>query len=540
MRNKLLVLVGEGLNAPSPTNSATIIGDGAEPITLEEINTLDNTEHNAVLISAHGDVINRGESGEHAILSDLIGEEPIKIIDCIRQIQEQTGINVFFISGCHVGAAMPGLEALPPGTTVYLGASSKYPTTKREGDIFVERVINTYNDYPDLEEMQKQFFARQILESPQTIFRHEVFAPSGGDEVGNKTVKIKAISPKDPNLLDTPPKDPNLLDTLPDLVEYLKGNLSLRRRIEKNAELFQTDNEDEELAQSFIEGVRSIIEDRIKNLDQQGLKDLLDKYIIEAAFEAIIRGNIPRFEEWFKKGAIKDINHTDNEGATLILYAAYNSNPGMAKLLIDRKADINKADNEGTTPILRAVRENNLEIVQLLIDHKADINKADKEGTTPLLCAVRENNLEIVQLLIDHQADINKADKEGTTPILCAALRENLEMVRLLIGHRADINKADNEGTTPMLCAVYHGNLGMARLLIRHIAIDRINRAMPVFTGVTLAAECIFVAVKGPEQSQRLLAKSSPFFVLGAAMPLITGVALLAGHFFAGEKQVEK
>jgi hypothetical protein len=66
---------------------------------------------------------------------------PIKIIDCIRQIQEQTGINVFFISGCHVGAAMPGLEALPPGTTVYLGASSKYPTTKERETYLLKELL---------------------------------------------------------------------------------------------------------------------------------------------------------------------------------------------------------------------------------------------------------------------------------------------------------------------------------------------------------------------------------------------------------------
>jgi hypothetical protein len=62
----------------SPTDSATILGDGTKPITLEEIKTLAATPHNAVLISAHGDVIDRGESGEHAILSDVIGEDTHK------------------------------------------------------------------------------------------------------------------------------------------------------------------------------------------------------------------------------------------------------------------------------------------------------------------------------------------------------------------------------------------------------------------------------------------------------------------------------
>jgi hypothetical protein len=64
-------------------------------------------------------------------------------------------------------------------------------------------------------------------------------------------------------------------------------------------------------------------------------------------------------------------------------------------------------------------------------------------------------------------------------------------------------------------------------------------QAMAVLTGLTLAAECMFVGAKGFEQSLRLLATSSPLTIVGAAAPLVLGVALLAGHLFAGERQTE-
>jgi ankyrin repeat protein len=434
MTNKLLVLIGGKLNALSPTDSATILGDGTKPITLEEIKTLAATPHNAVLINAHGDVIDRGKSGEHAILSDVIGEGYIKIIDCIRQIQEHTGIKVFFISGCYVGAAIPGLETLLPGTTVYLGASSKHVTTTREAEAFAKRVIDTYDKHPDIEEMQKQFFANQILESSQTVFRREVVGSSSGDGVGNnETVKIKAISPKYPQLLATQES----------LVNYLKGE-----DLNKNAQLFQTDNE--ELAQSFIEDVRNIISVRIENLNQQELKDLLDNYINEAAFEAIVRGNTSRFKEWFKKGAKENVNHTDNEGNTFMYSATYKGNLEIVKLLIKHGAEdsINQANNKSDTPILIATEKNNLEMVKLLIKHGANINQADDDGYTPILIATDNNNLEMLKLLLEHGANgVNQANNDGDTPILIATDKNNPEIVKLLIEHGANsVNQASDEG----------------------------------------------------------------------------------------------
>jgi|GEM_PF-1199551 len=113
----------------------------------------------------------------------------------------------------------------------------------------------------------------------------------------------------------------------------------------------------------------------------------------------------------------------------------------LAQLLLDHKADVNASNTEGVTALMYASLHPNTEIAKFLIDHKADVNATNNKGETALTFAVLNNNTEIAKLLIDHKADVNVVTEEGVTAILIAAFQSDLDMAKLLLANGADPNK---------------------------------------------------------------------------------------------------
>lgn len=76
--------------------------------------------------------------------------------------------------------------------------------------------------------------------------------------------------------------------------------------------------------------------------------------------------------------------------------------------------DINYLSGKrGDTPLLFATYQNNIEIIKLLIDAGADVNKQNDNDWTPLLVASQyENAMDLCKIFVDSGANLNtKTDK---------------------------------------------------------------------------------------------------------------------------------
>ena len=80
-----------------------------------------------------------------------------------------------------------------------------------------------------------------------------------------------------------------------------------------------------------------------------------------------------------------DVNWTNENGSTCLLYAASRDRIPLADLLLSSGADVNRRDKQGATALHRAASRGHVEMVQLLLSAKGiEVDCYDSEKMTPL------------------------------------------------------------------------------------------------------------------------------------------------------------
>ncbi len=167
----------------------------------------------------------------------------------------------------------------------------------------------------------------------------------------------------------------------------------------------------------------------------------------------------------------------DDEGLTLLFYAASSGKADVVATLLAAKADPNAADEKGVTPLHVAAEAGHAEVVKALLAKGADPNAKTREGVTPLHAAVdhlaglpvHPGCVEVVKLLIAAKADVNAKGKQGATPLHITAQRGHKDIAELLLAAKADPNaksNADDYEWTPLHRAAAYDRQGVAELLL--------------------------------------------------------------------------
>ena len=212
-------------------------------------------------------------------------------------------------------------------------------------------------------------------------------------------------------------------------------------------------------------------------------KDQLLASALRAAFGP--RGYPEMVERLLELGA--DISQENDDGRTLLHYAASHANPEMSALLLDRGLDINATDNNGRTPIFWAAAylskgfdyqlgdvQDPLLTIKFLLDQGAMMDVRDKSGNTPLLHALlpsRESNYRqldrrCLQFLLENGADPDAGNDAGDTPILLAAQNGDWGTMEVLVEHGADTSVRDSQGNALLHLAVQDSNSDMVQQLL--------------------------------------------------------------------------
>lgn len=175
-------------------------------------------------------------------------------------------------------------------------------------------------------------------------------------------------------------------------------------------------------------------------------------------------------------------NATDNDGRTVLSYAAARGDLEVVKALLSRGADPNVKDKRGYTALSHAVEakydavtdvllnrpdldpdsrglndrpvliafawRNEKERVEKLLARGADVNAQDADGDTALHGAAQSGDVDIVGLLLDKGANPNAKNRQGGTPLMWAAVFGHRDAAQLLLTRGADSSLKDNEGNT--------------------------------------------------------------------------------------------
>jgi ankyrin repeat protein len=164
--------------------------------------------------------------------------------------------------------------------------------------------------------------------------------------------------------------------------------------------------------------------------------------------ESVKAGDVAEVARMLLAGA--DVNSRDEEGATLLMLAAYASNLAMVEALIEAGADVNAQDARGWSAISRAVynAEQNrgfAEVVQVLINAGANIEAAISYGVRPLMLAAGYGETAVVEVLLNAGADVLAKNEGGFTALMMVKQKHYVDVVNLL--HEAEQISGLGEGS---------------------------------------------------------------------------------------------
>ncbi|MFO7858890.1 MAG: ankyrin repeat domain-containing protein [Ectothiorhodospiraceae bacterium] len=181
-------------------------------------------------------------------------------------------------------------------------------------------------------------------------------------------------------------------------------------------------------------------------------------------FEAIGRGELEDVETVIESG-VDVTEHTGIGQQTALMYAAGQTEPAIADLLVDGGANVGARDVNERTALMHAALRGNAAMAEFLLEKGAEIDARDAEGQTPLMLAARRNEPAVAEALIERGASLEATDGAGRTPLMLAARDNDAAMVASLVDHGADVAARDDQGVTPLM---YAARLGAHEPMIRH------------------------------------------------------------------------
>jgi ankyrin repeat protein len=137
-----------------------------------------------------------------------------------------------------------------------------------------------------------------------------------------------------------------------------------------------------------------------------------------------------------------DVNRTQHDGTTPLMWAVSRRDYEVAQALIAKKANVNVTNAFGATPLTEAARQSDARLVKMLLDAGTSVDSANPDGETALMMAIAGGDLSVVQLLVNAGANVNTVEKfHNQTPLMYAAAanRNAGQMVKLLLLKGADV-----------------------------------------------------------------------------------------------------
>jgi len=180
-----------------------------------------------------------------------------------------------------------------------------------------------------------------------------------------------------------------------------------------------------------------------------------------------------------------NINKTDADGRTALMYAASEGKMTAVRKLVEAGADISIRDNRGVSAKDYAEYEEKYSISKYLQaenPHDSDVREENTRGQfisdnnisaykrPRIHQATLDGLIEKVERMVEQGTDVNTTDNYGRTPLhIASAEGYNIDM-RVLIDLGANVNAPDNQGRTPLMYAAADGKGDAVALLVSKLA----------------------------------------------------------------------
>ena len=209
----------------------------------------------------------------------------------------------------------------------------------------------------------------------------------------------------------------------------------------------------------------------IKNTrENDSLKEIAFIHQLDTLKSIIKSGNIDKYERQFSLNSQQFINYTDENGATLLHYAAKNASEQMLRRMVN-DFPLNIRDNKDKLPedyaikkrnkillyqfrakdslIFIAVKKNDFSLANKLFSYGISANIKNPEGIPLIHFAVR-NNLKMLTYLCDKGANIGATDENGENVLFVASKNDYLEAAKRFLKLGMSGKQKNKFGITPM------------------------------------------------------------------------------------------
>ena len=165
--------------------------------------------------------------------------------------------------------------------------------------------------------------------------------------------------------------------------------------------------------------------------------------------EIVLRGGSVEAAQFVAR-QLDDVDVVDDEDNTPLVYAVYENNLPLARVLTEHGADPNvSVPRDGL--LHDAVMRNRVELAMLLVEHKADPNNTT--GSEEYTAMHKVEDIELAKFLFNHDGNPNVRDEQGNTPLISIIGGDkhgDFELLKVFIEHQADVNAENEFGSTPL------------------------------------------------------------------------------------------
>ncbi|XP_074598463.1 uncharacterized protein LOC141853121 [Brevipalpus obovatus] len=133
------------------------------------------------------------------------------------------------------------------------------------------------------------------------------------------------------------------------------------------------------------------------------------------------------------------------------------------------KSNINETDENNYTLLLWASAYGQLNTVKTLIEHGADVNHRGIRGETAISFASMNGHVHVLRYLLTCNIDVNHCDEEGNTPLMFAAYNNHALCAHELIKANADVTCQNSNLDTAYSIAISRKSKQVQLILERHI-----------------------------------------------------------------------
>jgi ankyrin repeat protein len=160
-----------------------------------------------------------------------------------------------------------------------------------------------------------------------------------------------------------------------------------------------------------------------------------------------------------------DIATHDENGNTVLHYAAWAGHHEVVEVLIAAKVDVLVQNNDGSTALHHAAEKGRGKVVEILLAAKAKVDARNNDGQTALYQSARGGHDKIVELLLGAEANVEMRDNDGRTALQWAAWNGHDKVVKLLVS-KANVDAPGDRGWTALHFTAWHGYDIVAEILL--------------------------------------------------------------------------